>query len=127
MTKKKTRKKYVRKAPTVAQLKEELRLSEEARYGAARNFEQSFRELQKKLDQANQQLQNAHQLIDAQYAEISILRENNLSLTEAIIVLGRKNRMEKQERIFSSYKDTSNQMQALATPKNLDNYFDANS
>lgn len=111
---KKSRKKYERKTPTLVQ---QLEASENARLEAAGSFNKSFMEIQDRVTQLQQQVNHSHQLIDSQYAEISGLKEANLNLFEVINILGRRERIERQEKIFSSYNETYNTLQATASKK----------
>lgn len=117
----KTRKKYVRKNKLSSEKIRELEIQVDSQHTVLNDLQDSIQRTEKQAD-------DLRDLTNAQYTEIAILRENNLNLVEVINILGRKDRMEKQEKLFSAYNDKVHQYLAVDTrKKNLDNYFEANS
>jgi len=130
--KKKMRKKYERKGPTLKErlttVSRQLEDSERYRQQSIKSYEESYDELKKDFVLIKKQLKNASKTIDAQASEITILRETNLNLVEALNILGRTSRLEVQNRLWNAYDLKPQLIEACSNEKSkdLNNYFDAN-
>jgi len=103
---KKSRKKYERKSPTPTQ--KILMLD-----NANQELQQKIKAQDEMLSMVNKQCGNLSSLVDRQYEEIAMLIERNLTLIEAVEILARSSRMEKQQSDLNKFNRSRNDTVSL--------------
>lgn len=111
----KTKKKYTRRKKLPSQTIKELENEVERLSNITVELNRNNREFEKAFHRSREYTQNLE-------LELAMLREKNLNFIEAINVISRAERLRIQGNLWGD-----NNLQAVATQKDPDNYFDANS
>lgn len=102
MAKTKTKRKYTKKNPTPTEKLAEL----QSNYDGLMSRNAALSDI---LKHKEAQCNNLSNLVDNQHAEIAMLRERSLTLIEAVEVIARASRLNKQQEHLSQFNRTVNE------------------
>ena len=106
MARKSNKRNYTRKNPTPTQRIMTLE-------GANQELQGKIRAQDEVLSMTNRQCGNLSEIVDRQHEEIAMLRERNITLIEAIEILARASRLEKQQKDLSRFNRSRNDTVSL--------------